>query len=95
MVEDSPAGEGASTTTPLFTKIGFDGEVGLIIQRIWEMVRTSLSSSYILLGEDERQENSWQAARPDRLEEMESWRLVWKHWKGQDSHPGEQEASSF
>ena len=30
MVEDSPAGEEASTTTPLFTKIGFDGEVGLI-----------------------------------------------------------------
>jgi len=26
MVEDTPAGEGASTTTPLFTKIGFDGE---------------------------------------------------------------------
>ena len=34
MVEDTPAGEGASTTTPLFTKIGFDGEVGLIILRI-------------------------------------------------------------
>ena len=58
MVEDSPAGEGASTTTPLFTKIGFDGEVGLIIHIIRGMVRTSLSSSYILLGEDERQENS-------------------------------------
>ena len=32
MVEDTPAGEGASTTTPLFTKIGFDGEVGLIVE---------------------------------------------------------------
>ena len=58
MVEDTPAGEGASTTTPLFTKIGFDGEVGLIIHIIREMVKTSLSSSYIILGKDERQEDS-------------------------------------
>ena len=47
-------------------------------------------SIFIFSGGDlHHKEGGWQDARPNWVEEMESWRLGRKHWEEQDTNSGE------